>query len=42
MSQLKIFAFFSVRGFLDLCVELSVYSIDLVNEFSPAFMKAYM
>lgn len=42
MSQLKIFSFFSGSGFLDLGFELSGYSIDLVNEFSLAFMKAYM
>lgn len=39
--QLKIFSFFSGSGFLDLGFELNGYSIELVNEFSPAFMNAY-
>ena len=38
---MKIFSFFSGSGFLDLGFELSGYSIDLVNEFSPAFIGAY-
>lgn len=42
MKQLRIFSFFSGSGFLDLGFELSGFSIDLVNEFSPAFIKAYM
>lgn len=41
MSNLKIFSFFSGSGFLDLGFELAGYSIDLVNEFSPAFIGAY-
>ena len=41
MGNLKIFSFFSGSGFLDLGFELAGYSIDLVNEFSPAFMGAY-
>ncbi len=38
---MKIFSFFSGSGFLDLGFELSGFSIDLVNEFSPSFMNAY-
>ena len=41
MSRLRIFSFFSGSGFLDLGFELAGYSIDLVNEFSPAFIGAY-
>lgn len=41
MSNLKIFSFFSGSGFLDLGFELAGYSIELVNEFSPAFIGAY-
>lgn len=41
MQQLKIFSFFSGSGFLDLGFELSGYTIDLVNEFSTAFINAY-
>ncbi len=41
MRELKIFSFFSGSGFLDLGFELSGYKIELVNEFSPAFMSAY-
>lgn len=41
MSKLKIFSFFSGSGFLDLGFELAGYSIELVNEFSPAFIGAY-
>lgn len=41
MSNLKIFSFFSGSGFLDLGFEMAGYQIDLVNEFSPAFMNAY-
>lgn len=40
--KLKIFSFFSGSGFLDLGFELNGYSIEFVNEFSPAFMNAYM
>lgn len=39
--KLHIFSFFSGCGFLDLGFEKSGYSIDLVNEFSPAFLNAY-
>ena len=39
--NLKIFSFFSGSGFLDLGFELNGFSIELVNEFSPAFMNAY-
>lgn len=39
--KLKIFSFFSGSGFLDLGFELNGYSIELVNEFSPAFINAY-
>lgn len=39
--KLKIFSFFSGSGFLDLGFEKSGYKIDFVNEFSPAFIKAY-
>lgn len=38
---MKIFSFFSGSGFLDLGFELSGFSIDLVNEFSPSFIEAY-
>lgn len=38
---MKIFSFFSGSGFLDLGFEMSGYSIDLVNEFSAAFIGAY-
>ena len=41
MSKLKIFSFFSGSGFLDLGFELAGYTIELVNEFSPAFIEAY-
>lgn len=43
MSDLKlhIFSFFSGSGFLDLGFEESGYCVDLVNEFSPAFLHAY-
>ena len=40
-SKLHIFSFFSGCGFLDLGFEKSGYSVDLVNEFSPAFLGAY-
>lgn len=39
--NLKIFSFFSGSGFLDLGFELNGFSIELVNEISPAFMTAY-
>lgn len=41
MYNLKIFSFFSGSGFLDLGFELAGYNIELVNEFSPAFIGAY-
>lgn len=41
MSKIKIFSFFSGSGFLDLGFEQNGYSIELVNEFSPAFIDAY-
>ena len=37
----KIFSFFAGSGFLDLGFEMSGFSVDFVNEFSPAFMGAY-
>ena len=37
----SIFSFFSGSGFLDLGFEKSGFSIDLVNEYSQAFMNAY-
>ena len=37
----SVFSFFSGSGFLDLGVETSGFSIDLVNEYSPAFIRAY-
>lgn len=40
-SNLHIFSFFSGSGFLDLGFEESGFTIDLVNEFSPAFLNAY-
>ena len=36
-----IFSFFSGSGFLDLGFDLNGYSVDLVNEFQPAFLNAY-
>lgn len=39
--QLKIFSFFAGSGFLDLGFEMSHYSIELVNEYFPAFINAY-
>ena len=41
MRTIKIFSFFSGSGFLDLGFEMAGYQIDLVNEYSPAFMNAY-
>lgn len=38
---MKIFSFFSGSGFLDLGFEMSGFSIELVNEFSSAFIGAY-
>lgn len=39
--KLKIFSFFSGSGFLDLGFETNGFEVELVNEFSPAFMEAY-
>lgn len=41
MSKLKIYSFFSGSGFLDLGFETTGYQIELVNEYSKAFMEAY-
>ena len=41
MKKFKIFSFFSGSGFLDLGFEKSGYSVELVNEYSTAFMEAY-
>lgn len=40
-KKLKIFSFFSGSGFLDLGFETNGFDIEFVNEFHPAFMKAY-
>lgn len=40
-QKLKVFSFFSGSGFLDLGFEKNGYEIELVNEYHPAFMKAY-
>lgn len=40
-QKLKIFSFFSGSGFLDLGFEKTGYEIEFVNEFFPAFIKAY-
>lgn len=40
-KKLVIFSFFSGSGFLDLGFENNGFQIDLVNEFHPAFLKAY-
>ncbi len=37
----KIFSFFSGSGFLDLGFETNGYFVELVNEFSASFMRAY-
>ncbi len=39
--KLKIFSFFSGSGFLDLGFENNGFEVVFVNEFHPAFMKAY-
>lgn len=39
--KLKIFSFFSGSGFLDLGFETNGFDVEFVNEFHPAFMKAY-
>ena len=41
MRRLKIFSFFSGSGFLDLGFKMADFQIELVNEFSAAFMNAY-
>lgn len=42
MAEKKvIFSFFSGSGFLDLGFETNGFDIDLVNEYSPEFMRAY-
>ncbi|MFA9380817.1 MAG: DNA cytosine methyltransferase [Acetanaerobacterium sp.] len=41
-KKLVIFSFFSGSGFLDLGFEKTGYDIEFVNEFSPAFLKAYI
>ncbi len=41
MGKLKIFSFFAGSGFLDLGFEKSGFDIELVNEFSAAFLTAY-
>ncbi len=38
---MKIYSFFSGCGFLDLGFELSEFTIELVNEYSASFMRAY-
>ena len=40
-TQLKIFSFFCGSGFLDLGFEKGGFKIELVNEFSKAFMDGY-
>jgi len=40
-KHFKIFSFFSGSGFLDLGFEKNGFDIEFVNEFSPAFIKAY-
>lgn len=39
--KLVIFSFFSGSGFLDLGFENNGFQVDLVNEYHPAFLKAY-
>ena len=39
--KFKIFSFFSGSGFLDLGFETNGFDIEFVNEFRPAFMRAY-
>lgn len=41
MDNIVIFSFFSGSGFLDLGFEKSGYKVELVNEFSTAFINAY-
>lgn len=40
-KKIAIFSFFSGSGFLDLGFEKSGYDIEMVNELSPSFLKAY-
>ncbi|WP_429962056.1 DNA cytosine methyltransferase [Enterococcus sp. AZ083] len=40
-NKVAIFSFFSGSGFLDLGFEKSGFSVELVNELSPSFLKAY-
>ena len=40
-GQQVIFSFFSGSGFLDLGFEKNGFTIDLVNEFQPEFLRAY-
>lgn len=40
-KKLVIFSFFSGSGFLDLGFENNGFQVDLVNEYQPAFLKAY-
>lgn len=40
-KEISIFSFFSGSGFLDLGFEKAGYMIELVNEYSPSFLKAY-
>lgn len=43
MGKIKIFSFFSGSGFLDLGFELTPgFEIELVNEYMPSFMNAYI
>lgn len=39
--KVKIFSFFSGSGFLDLGFELNGFNVELVNEYSTAFIGAY-
>ena len=41
MTKKIVFSFFSGSGFLDLGFETNGFDIDLVNEYSPEFMRAY-
>lgn len=41
MGHLKIFSFFSGSGFLDLGFEKSGFDVELVNEYSASFLRAY-
>jgi DNA (cytosine-5)-methyltransferase 1 len=39
--KIKLFSFFSGAGFLDLGFETAGFSISFVNEYLPAFLRAY-